>query len=375
MGSYHEQLQIHALNDLTNRAKSGIMTYLFVWLLIAFSYDLPNQHTTFFLINTLCLSLVFIARVSHFVAMRKVSDRSIGFFYQWLVVAILASAAHWGGMTAWILYDPKLSALATMAMLTLPAFGLGGACTLSISSEIRTLYPMFMFVPILVVLIYQGGTENLLIAALMTFSMLYIFSSSRSSHNDYWEAITNHMVAEERAELMEKLSTTDPLTQLKNRMYFDNEFAREWKRSSRLKSPLSIIMVDLDHFKNINDNHGHMFGDECLRQVASTISGEVMRPSDCVARYGGEEFVILLPNTDETGAAIIANRMLKAVARIQLKAAGEPVSLTCSIGGATVVPNFRDDRADLIRRADTALYHAKNSGRNRYISDQLAATA
>ncbi len=375
MGSYHEQLQIHALNDLTNRAKSGIMTYMFVWLLIAFSYDTLTLHPTFFLINSLCLAVICIARVGHYIAMRKVTDRSIHFYYQWLVIAILAASAHWGGMTAWIIHDPSLANLQMLAMLTLPAFGLGGACTLSISSEIRILYPTLMFVPCLCVLIYQGGTDNLLIAALMTFSMLYIFSSSRSSHNDYWEAITNHMVAEERAELMEKLSTTDPLTQLKNRMYFDNEYAREWKRSSRLKSALSVIMVDLDHFKKINDNHGHMFGDECLRQVSATISNEVMRPSDCVARYGGEEFVILLPNTDETGAAIIAERILKAVRHIKLKASGEPVSLTCSIGGATVVPNFREDKAELIRRADTALYHAKNSGRNRYISERLAASA
>ncbi|MDX1452960.1 MAG: GGDEF domain-containing protein [Oleiphilaceae bacterium] len=375
MGSYHEQLQIHALNDLTNRAKSGIMTYLFVWLLIAFSYDLPEEHPTFFLINTVLLAVIFLARVTHYVAMRKLGDKNIGFFYQWLVISILASAAHWGGMTAWIVHDSALLEVQMLAMLILPAFGLGGACTLSISSEIRTLYPTLMFVPLLSVLIYQGGTENLLIAALMTFSMLYIFSSSRSSHNDYWEAITNHMVAEERAELMEKLSTTDPLTQLKNRMYFDNEYAREWKRSSRLKSPMSIIMVDLDHFKHINDSHGHMFGDECLRQVASAVSAEVMRPSDVVARYGGEEFVILLPNTDTTGAAIIADRILKAVSRINLKASGEPVTLTCSIGGATVIPNFRGDRADLIRRADSALYHAKNTGRNRYVADQLAASA
>lgn len=375
MGSYHEQLQIHALNDLTNRAKSGIMTYLFVWLLIAFSYDILNQHPSFFLINSLLLAAICIARVVHYVAMRKVTDENISFYYQWLVVSILAASAHWGGMTAWIIYDPALAELQMLAMLILPAFGLGGACTLSISSEIRILYPTLMFVPCISVLVYQGGTDNMLVAALMTFSMLYIFSSSRSSHNDYWEAITNHMVAEERAELMEKLSTTDPLTQLKNRMYFDNEFAREWKRSSRLKCPLSVIMVDLDHFKRINDNFGHMFGDECLRQVSATIANEVMRPSDCVARYGGEEFVILLPNTDETGAAIIAERILKAVQNIKLKASGEAVTLTCSIGGATVVPNFREDRADLIRRADTALYHAKNGGRNQFVSEQLAASA
>ncbi len=366
MRSYHEQLQIHALHDLTNRAKSGIMTYMFVWLLLAFSYDLLDKTPQFFYINTAILAVILFARMAHYLALKRSSTTRVTYLNQWLVVTVLAAAAHWGGMTAWIMYDPQLVDLRTLALLIVPAFGLGGSCTLSISSEIRTLYPSLMFIPLLVILIHKGSTEDLLIAALLVFSLLYIFSSSRASHNDYWEAITNHMVAEERAELMEKLSTTDQLTQLKNRMYFDIEYAKEWKRSSRLKCPLSLIMIDLDFFKKINDNYGHMFGDECLKAVASAISKAVKRPTDVAARYGGEEFVVLLPNTDDKGARIIAERIREAVEALSLIYQKEEIRITCSVGGATVVPDYKADRAELIRHADSALYHAKNSGRNRY---------
>ena len=140
-------------------------------------------------------------------------------------------------MTAWIIFDDKLTELRTIILIITPAFAIGGACNLSISSEIRTLYPALMFIPFIGILFQQGDTESLILAVLTSICLLYIFSSSKATHNDYWAAITNHMVAEERAHLMEQLSTTDPLTQLKNRMFFDTELTKEWKTLFSLKMP------------------------------------------------------------------------------------------------------------------------------------------
>jgi len=369
MRSYHEQLQIHALNDLTNRAKSGILPYLSVWLFLVFVYRIDINHPEFFYLNSGIVVGIFIARIAHFLVLNRNPILKIAFMNQWLVITILFAAAHWGAMTAWIVHDKDMSELHTIMMIITPVFGIGGACTLSISSEIRILYPTFMFAPLIAVMLHVGDSESLLLAGLIVFCLIYIFASSRASHNDYWEAITNHMVAEERAELMEKLSTIDPLTQLKNRMYFDKELAHEWKRNSRLKCPLSIIMLDLDYFKSINDNYGHMFGDQCLRDVATAIAKEVRRPTDCVARYGGEEFIALLPNTNEKAAQMIAERMRAVVSQLKFEVDGNPVQITCSIGGATLVPLYRDDPSVLIMQADSALYHAKNTGRDSYVAN------
>ncbi len=371
--SYHEQLQSLALTDLTNRAKSGILTYLCIWLILSFSYNLLESKPAFFLVNTLLLVTFCVLRVAHFLVLTRSKNPDVGFLHQWLILTVLAAAAHWGAMSAWVIYDPGLSDLRNIILVITPAFALGGACTLSISSEIRTLYPILMCLPLAGMLVHVGDTESLVFAVMMVICLLYIFSSSKASHNDYWAAITNHLVAEERAELMEQLSTTDPLTQLKNRMFFDKEFNKEWRRCSRMNCPISVIMIDLDHFKKLNDKYGHLFGDECLIKAAQAIRNEVARPADCVARYGGEEFIVLLPNTNTKGANNIAKRMLDAVAKLEFSVDGTPVKLTCSIGISTTIPDFKQDRSNLIKDADTALYYAKEHGRNQLHSIDKSA--
>ena len=366
MISYHEQLHEHALSDLTNRAKSGLLVYLCTWMILSFSYQFNTQHPDFFVVNTSILVVILLSRLSHYVIFIKHRYKNIQLMHQWLVASVLLSGIHWGGMAAWVVHHPELSYLRHIMLIITPAFALGAACTLSISTEIRMLYPTLMLAPLITVLINQGDTEGITFAMLTSLCLMYIFSASKASHNDYWAAITNHLIAEERAELMEKLSTTDPLTQLNNRMFFDTEYAKEWKRCSRINCPLSILMLDLDFFKKLNDSHGHLFGDECLRKVADVIKNEVARPTDCVSRYGGEEFIVLLPNTNQKGTSKIADKMLLAVSSLQLECEGQKVDLTCSIGGASAIPDFRKARADLIKQADTALYYAKNQGRNRY---------
>jgi len=363
---YHEQLHIHALNDLTNRAKSGLLVYLCTWFILSFNYKFNIHHPDFFIFNSCILVAIMLSRFSHYVVFVKQRYSNVQFMHQWLVASILLSGIHWGGMAAWVFHNPELDYLRHIMLIITPAFALGAACTLSISTEIRMLYPTLMLAPLITILINQGDTEGVTFAMLTSICLMYIFSASKASHNDYWAAITNHLVAEERAELMEKLSTTDTLTQLNNRMFFDTEYTKEWKRCSRINCPLSILMLDLDFFKELNDTYGHLFGDECLRKVANVIKNEVARPTDCVSRYGGEEFIVLLPNTNQKGTSKIANKMLLAVSSLQLECDGVKVSLTCSIGGASAIPDFKKARANLIKQADTALYYAKNQGRNRY---------
>lgn len=371
MQSYHEQLHAQALKDLSNRSKSGIFMYIVVWFVITISFGVHETHTTFFQLNSLIFSVLVVLRIAHLASMHRQGAQYSSAMSQWFNFNILACALHWGIMVAWVIQEPSLEVVKMTFMIITPAFALGGACTLSISNEIRILYPTLMFVPVIGTFALEGGTLPYVLAGLCSFALLYIFASSKASHKDYWEAITNYLVAEERAELMEKLSITDPLTQTNNRMYFDSEYSLEWRRCLRLHSPLSVIMIDIDFFKQINDNYGHIFGDECLKAIAKTLADEVKRPTDCVARYGGEEFIALLPNTDASGTQTIAKRILRAVENMAIEYEGKQVTLTVSIGGATIHPKVGDDRNNLIRRADSALYEAKNSGRNRYCAETM----
>lgn len=170
-------------------------------------------------------------------------------------------------------------------------------------------------------------------------------------------------------ELLKAASLTDGLTGVANRRRFDEKLKEEWQRAVRHDQALSLIMVDIDHFKKVNDTLGHLTGDDCLIAVAHAIDNEVQRSIDLLARLGGEEFAVLLPSTDREGAAIVAERLRVAVERSEMDLGDgrAAVTLTISLGVATLVACPNTDPQELIRRADEALYRAKNTGRNRVV--------
>ena len=165
----------------------------------------------------------------------------------------------------------------------------------------------------------------------------------------------------------ELLSNQDGLTGVPNRRCFDGVLRKEWLRARREGSPLSALMIDIDHFKAFNDTYGHLQGDLCLRRVAEAIEAALKRPGDFVARFGGEEFVALLPHTDLAGALSMAGLIRANVRAAAIDHASSPVSdiVTVSIGIAGVVPTMDLEPESLLAASDAALYQAKSNGRNR----------
>jgi diguanylate cyclase (GGDEF)-like protein len=162
---------------------------------------------------------------------------------------------------------------------------------------------------------------------------------------------------------VESLAITDPLTGLFNRRRFCDVLRREFAVTKRYKNPLSCLMIDLDHFKVINDRFGHDAGDTVLREVAQRL-GDTLREVDLTARYGGEEFAILLPLTSRENAAVVAERIASFVRGMRLDIGGEQVTLTVSIGVACTTDSASKDEEELVRMADAALYEAKANGRD-----------
>ncbi len=165
---------------------------------------------------------------------------------------------------------------------------------------------------------------------------------------------------------LEELSFKDGLTGVSNRRMFDSVLEREWVKARRDKQPLSLLLIDIDFFKQYNDFYGHILGDDCLKQVAQTLSTVATRSRDFFARFGGEEFVMVLPETDAEAAKIIAERCQKAIFKLQISHQQSDVSqlLTISIGAGTLVPTHSHDSRDFINTVDKALYQAKQQGRN-----------
>jgi diguanylate cyclase (GGDEF)-like protein len=162
------------------------------------------------------------------------------------------------------------------------------------------------------------------------------------------------------------------MTGIANRRRFDVAIEREWRRCRRAGAPLSLLMIDVDHFKAYNDHCGHPQGDACLRQLAQLLVDTVGRPGDVVARYGGEEFVVLLPEIGAAGALAVANKLAAALRHADIVHPRSPAGprMTISIGAATA-KNLAGDAAGLVEFADRLLYAAKAAGRNQVSVGQL----
>lgn len=168
---------------------------------------------------------------------------------------------------------------------------------------------------------------------------------------------------------LEELSYQDGLTGVANRRMFDNRLQMEWSNAQRNRLPLSLILLDIDYFKQYNDHYGHVRGDDCLKSVGQALSGAAVRPRDLLARYGGEEFVLLLPETDAQAAAQVSERCRQLIRGQNIQHAHSQVAplLTISLGVGTLIPGPFDQPQAFLERVDRLLYKAKHQGRNQAV--------
>jgi diguanylate cyclase (GGDEF)-like protein len=183
--------------------------------------------------------------------------------------------------------------------------------------------------------------------------------------------VYNHMRLVEQQKVLEHVSSTDGLTGLANRMQLDTTLNRNWHAAIRAGYSIGLLMIDIDHFKDYNDQFGHIKGDECLKWIASAIANTKSREEDFAARFGGEEFVLLLPFTDLSGAKRVAKQLIKNIRNLNIPAAKNANAefVTVSVGVAAIAPKFDPlqtiNPMELINRADINLFKAKRAGRNR----------
>lgn len=236
---------------------------------------------------------------------------------------------------------------------------------------------------VVAVVLYNGQQERfqsmMMFYGMVLFGMTLLATAMERSHRIQF--LQQCLLEHERARLSElsghlsAISRQDALTGLANRRRFDEQILAEWERAKRESLPLSLLFIDVDHFKKYNDTLGHQAGDLCLQQVARTLHAVPRRSGDLVARYGGEEFVVLLPNTDANGALHTARRILKVVTALNIPHPQAEIGrVSVSVGCATVCPQAGETVEDLIAWADRAVYVAKERGRNQLVeaSDALS---
>ncbi len=216
--------------------------------------------------------------------------------------------------------------------------------------------------------------NNIFILFFFNIAGMFVCYSLESSHRtEYLNRRTILLQADQLSQALrdveqerrraEELSQLDPLTGLANRRHFLTEVEREFRRKTRLHQSLAVMLLDLDHFKAVNDTLGHAIGDQVLQKIAGII-GSAVRSSDRVCRYGGEEFAVLLPETDYNSAILLGKRLLQSIAQADIMTGKGPVFISASMGIAALDGEETETIEVLLERADEALYMAKNSGRN-----------
>lgn len=274
-----------------------------------------------------------------------------------------------------LLYMDRLPDTYRAAMMMLASLILTGSAIMMFGSR-RTLYGAMLPLGFAMLFELGGGNEQERIVSCMLAGYLFVFLPAllrrlrRDQVTSLYHRFSNaDLVAELKAvtEHLKLTSRLDGLTGIANRAHLDDCLARAWRRCHRARAPLSLVLMDVDYFKQFNDLYGHQQGDECLRQVAALLAEVPRREDDLAARYGGEEFALLLPCTSLKGALQIAEQVRTALHNLSLPHQQSLVSgrVSCSFGVATLVPDPGLSVATLIQKADAALYQAKHNGRDR----------
>ena len=364
-------LQQRALLDLASRVKFGALAYPVVWLVLAYGLGLGQQQPALVLGVSLALLLIGLGRLLMTRSMPWLAQHHLRPARALFRVLLLLHVGLWGGLCALSQHWPPAQQLETHLLIVGGALLQGGVGSLSLDRVLRLSFPLVGLAPVVLAALLRGQPNDLLLVVLCTLLLAYILATSRRVGCDYWDAQFARATAEHRAQQLEHISRTDALTAIPNRLAFNEQLAIEWQRARRDGSSVAVAMIDLDHFKQINDIHGHAVGDSCLAAAAQALRTALLRPSDSVARYGGEEFVALLPATSLAGARNAADRLAISLRQCQVLVAGQAVPLRCSIGVHALTPGRPDqpehagtDVHSLLRGADQALYHAKHAGRN-----------
>lgn len=340
------------------------------WALLFYSF-VPAQQTLLWLsanLGVLALRWLHVTWRRH-----RPFERSLSWLEHELFIGVTITSIIWGSGV--LLYIDALPASYRASMVVLATLILTGGSMMLIGSR-RCFFGFIIPLGIALLVELGLGSEQERVLACMLAGYLFVFLTSlvrrlRRDHlSSLYHRFANADLAAELKAVSEHLQHTsrlDGLTGIANRAYLDYSLDLAWRRCRRARAPLSLILLDVDYFKQYNDLYGHQAGDECLQQVAAVLSEAQRREDDLAARYGGEEFALLLPATNHQGAWQVAELVRQRIKQCDISHARSKVSavVTCSIGVATIVPDSSLALSSLIQKADAALYQAKHNGRDR----------
>jgi len=356
--------------DLLRLSIPGIYIYaiflpITFWLINFYTYypDLSLFYSVFMLVVSIC-------RFIHLKYSDKLYKKSRRLWLYILSLLLVFHAAASGSMLALVIHDPLFSEVNHRAILAIVAIAASTMLVQVPKINVALINLAALILPLLVITYLYDPYDKLIIVTV--FYCFFQASVLFAAHKNYFQGIRNEATLKKQHKELARINKIDSLTQIYNRGYFNSTYSNSWELAARNQLEQTIILIDIDHFKSLNDQYGHLFGDQCLIAVAKTIDNVAKRKTDVVARFGGEEFIVLITNTK--ASLKLAEDIRQKINEKVFSFDNQSINITVSIGVATMTPVMGSNSNTLLYNADIALYQAKETGRNRvcYYSDDLS---
>lgn len=355
------------MDDTYQRALIGGAFYLAAWLVVGIYGDAFTRAPA----ASWALVLVFFALAIVRFVKRPPGDvddasRLLWLRNHWGIVVLTTTL--WGGVFCWAMLDPAFGAARTAALLSTLGLATAFAHTFSMRRGFAFAGIAVMYLPGLF-LLWRDPSDRPT-ALVMSVYLIYVFVAVLRSHVEYQQRLDLDQDLRDQRDLFAQQSRIDPLTELANRRYFADVLAKATSHSLRTGEPLALLLLDLDHFKKVNDTHGHAVGDACLVAIAGRLKSEFLGQGELAARLGGEEFGVVLDGQNLASAALSAERFRQHLAANPIELDGIILAMTVSVGVAEFDAAVHGNDDGLYRAADSAVYRAKAAGRNRVCRDE-----
>lgn len=354
--------------DFVNRSKPGIIFYGIAWPLLFSISDFYQQNPFFCWVMASFFVGISLLRYGLSLSTKNFYTSHPDWWRKLQAGFICTHAALWSVLFFSANTNPHFAEISTA--INLLTAGIASASVISFTPKFRVciIYNFILIVPTAFALTLDVAQWNL--GLIIWFFCFYLIYLTHRNYREYTRAFKIEWSLQEKQEELQTLSQTDFLTKTYNRLFFNEQIAQQWYLAQRNRKEIALLMIDLDHFKNINDKYGHMFGDECLIHTAKIIKSIAKRRCDTVVRYGGEEFAIILPQTDIASAIRIAESIRQTLSNqvFEYNATRHPI--TASVGVCAMLPIGNDYKV-ILQQADEALYKAKKKGRNRVEISEL----
>lgn len=351
--------------DTRSRTRLGGIYYLLAWLLTWWFSSAPGEWLAPGLAGTLFFGLMFALRLLHGLP----EDDSMAALQRWLDrhwALILLTGLGWGLVHAWVLNEPGFQTSRSIATLSTVAFSTAMAFNFSMRKGRAMLAILLLYLPGLLALALAGAEQRATLITLTCY-LSYLLLAMNRSHREYRGTLALELELLQQRANLERLSRTDSLTQLGNRHLFNNLFPAMVGGCQRQGGPLALVLLDIDFFKQVNDEFGHGVGDACLFAFAERMRTIFRRDSDALLRLGGEEFGVLMPDTTLEQARQLAETFRQDLSGKGFEVEGRCLPLTASLGVGCFDPGRDASAETFFKRVDDALYRAKGEGRDRLV--------